>query len=121
MRDWNANTRFIKYGHFSILDQSQGYRLSIAHPISGTVTDDMSFQNGMYFYTYDYPDHNNCALHMKAGWWYNYCAYALPNGHYYTTGGPYAPSGGFYDGVFWRDWQGYGYSLNYIQMAVSRV
>ena len=53
-----------------------------------------------------------------AGWWYNYCAYALLNGLYYT-GGPYTPSGGYYDGIYWRDWLGYGYSLRFTRMSLS--
>lgn len=70
------------------------------------------------FQTYDYPDQNQCAVHMRAGWWYNYCAYALLNGHYYS-GGPYIPTGGFYDGIFWKDWRGFGYSLKFVSMVVS--
>ena len=83
----------------------------------GTLVDDMSFSNGMYFFTYDRPDQNQCAVHQKAGWWYNYCAYALLNGIYYH-GGKYQPSGGYYDGIYWKDWGGYDYSMKFVSMTV---
>ena len=56
---------------------------------------------------------------ILAGWWYNYCAYALLNGLYYQAG-PYTPSGGYYDGIYWKDWLGYGYSLRFTRMMLSR-
>ena len=36
-------------------------RMYIGSPY-GTLVDDMSFSNGMYFYTYDRPDQNQCAV-----------------------------------------------------------
>ena len=56
-------------------------------------------------------------MHQKAGWWYNYCAYALLNGIYYH-GGKYQPSGGYYDGIYWKDWGGYDYSMKFVSMTV---
>lgn len=116
MSDWHGNNRYATYNHFQVRDHTGKYQLSISG-FSGNVPDDMSVSNGMYFTTLDYPDTHSCATHMKAGWWYNYCAFALPNGVYYT-GGPYTP-GQYYDGIFWKDWMGFGYSLKFISMSVS--
>ena len=73
----------------------------------------------MLFQTFDKPDVYNCALSMHAGWWYYYCAYTLLNGHYYIPPGHYYPSGSMYDGIFWKDWNGYDNSLKFVQMKVS--
>ncbi len=83
------------------------------------MADDMSFSNGRYFYTYDYKDQYDCSVHMKAGWWYNYCAYALLNGHYYH-GGPYNPTAGYYDGIYWKDWGGFNYSFKFVSMTIYK-
>ncbi|KAL5014778.1 hypothetical protein ScPMuIL_009048 [Solemya velum] len=114
LQEWNGNTVIVRYSHFSLSGST--YRLNI-YGYVGSIADDMSFANGQDFHTSDYPDARNCAVNQKAGWWYNNCAYALLNGFYYR-GGPYTPSGTFYDGIYWKDWLGYGYSLKYTEMAV---
>ena len=93
--------------------------MTVSPASQGNVYDDMAFGNGMRFATFDYYDPNQCAVNQKAGWWYNYCSYALPNGVYYH-GGPYTPSGSFYDGIYWKDWLGYGYSLKFITMTLYK-
>ena len=94
MQDWYGNNQIVVYTHFKLLDPTF-FNLSIGG-FRGNVKDSMAFSNNMRFATYDSPDLHNCATHQHAGWWYNYCAYALLNGKYYH--GPYAPTGGFYDG-----------------------
>ncbi|XP_061187897.1 angiopoietin-related protein 1-like [Saccostrea echinata] len=116
MQDWYGNNRNVRYNHFRV-NAAPYFQLSIGS-FQGQVPDDLSFNNGMYFATYDKPDAHSCAVHQKGGWWYNYCTFALPTGVYYH-GGPYTPSGGYYDGIYWKDWQGYGYSLKYLAMTVS--
>ncbi|XP_014681318.1 PREDICTED: angiopoietin-related protein 2-like [Priapulus caudatus] len=116
LQDWNGFTGFALYNYFSIGPESDRYRLSVAG-FSGSVTDDFSYHNGMIFATWDKSDYNGCAINQRAGWWYNYCAYALLNGKYYN-GGYYPPPGQFFDGMYWKDWFGYNYSLRYISMAL---
>ncbi|KAK3104167.1 hypothetical protein FSP39_024993 [Pinctada imbricata] len=116
MQDWNNNIRTARYSHFKLQD-SYSYTLSIGG-YSGNVPDDLSHNNNMRFATYDKPDIHHCATNQHAGWWYNYCTNALPNGKYYYYG-PYPPSGGWYDGIYWSDWLGYNYSLKYISMTLS--
>ena len=116
MQDWSGNNRYMTYSKFKIGTESQRYMLTIGGA-GGQLMDDMAFSNNMMFYTYDSPDAHACATNQKAGWWYNYCSYALLNGVYYY-GGSYTPTGGFYDGIFWKDWMGFGYSLKFVSMTL---
>ena len=115
MADWAGNNKMVSYSYFHVMDRTQYYQMFI-NGFSGDVADDMSQSNGMYFYTPDHPDQYNCAGNMHAGWWYHYCTDTLPNGVYYY--GPYKPTGPYYDGIFWKDWLGFGYSLKFISMTV---
>lgn len=120
MQDWSGNNRYAQYHYFALGDpQATAYSLHIAG-FTGNVIDDLSYSNGMRFAAYDYTDPHNCAVHQKAGWWYNYCSYALLNGLYYK-GGQYHPSSGYYDGIYWKDFNslGYGYSLKFVQMQIA--
>jgi len=117
-QDWSGNTRTARYN--IALGNAPGYKLSVSG-YSGNLPDDLSYQNGRDFYTYDKVDPNGCATGMKGGWWYNYCAYALPTGIHYTSG-TYPPNpSGKYDGIFWKDWLGYNYSLKYVAFTLGRV
>lgn len=118
MQDWHGNNRNVRYNHFSV-SSAPYFQLNI-YGFQGDVPDDLFHNNGSYFATYDRPDPNQCAVHQKGGWWYNYCTFALPTGQYYY-GGPYTPTGGFYDGIYWKDWLGYGYSLKFISMTLSNA
>lgn len=118
MQDWYGNNRNVRYNHFSV-SPAPYFQLNI-YGFQGNVPDDLSHNNRAYFATYDRSDSNQCAIHQKGGWWYNYCTYALPTGLYYR-GGPYTPTGGYYDGIYWKDWQGYGYSLKFISMTLSNA
>ncbi|XP_055346775.1 angiopoietin-related protein 2-like [Paramacrobiotus metropolitanus] len=119
MTSWPPSQQTIvaNYGYFSIGTQAQGWALSVGN-YNGPVADDLSYSNGKVFYTSDVPDPNLCAVHQRGGWWYNYCSYAFLNGYYYRNG-KYVPPGQFYDGIYWKDWLGYDYSLMQVTMAVS--
>nr|XP_034307762.1 angiopoietin-related protein 2-like [Crassostrea gigas] len=118
MQDWHGNNRSVRYSHFSVSPQPY-YYLNI-HGFQGDVLDDLSHNNGAYFTTFDRYDAEHCAIHQKGGWWYNNCTSALPTGQYYH-GGPYTPTSRYYDGIYWKDWQGYGYSLKFISMTLSNA
>jgi hypothetical protein len=118
VQDWSYNTRTNTYDYMRIGDETQGYQLIIGRAF-GQLTDDMNFSNNSRFATWDHPDVNSCAVHQKAGWWYSYCAYTLLNGVYYYSG-KYTPSGGFYDGIYWKDWLGYDYSLKLVTMTLQK-
>jgi len=115
-QDWSGRTAYARYSLFS-LDPYPRYTLRIGGH-SGTLPDDLWQHNGQEFYTKDRPDPHQCVAHQKVGWWYNYCAYALPTGYYYRTG-HYKPVGQFYDGVYWSDWLGYDYSLRFLSFTLT--
>jgi hypothetical protein len=120
MQDWNGVNKNARYKWFSLGERNSRYRLHIGG-FQGTIADDLSYHNMMPFSTYDAPDPHGCASSMKTGWWYNYCAYTLPTGTYYYGGfyhpGVHQP----YDGMFWKDWYGYNYSLKFLSMTISHA
>ena len=72
---------------------------------------------GMKFSTKDEDndlDRVSCAVAYKGGWWYNKCHMSNLNGKYLNgTHASYA------DGVNWRTWKGYYYSLKYTEMKMK--
>lgn len=121
MHDWHGNIQIIQYNYFVLGPAIHRYPLHIGKYVTSHVLpDDFSFGDGMQFATIDRPDINNCAYHQKGGWWYNYCTLTLPTGHYYQYG-PYTPSAGFYDGIYYKDWHGFGYSLKHIKLELYHI
>lgn len=119
LQNWGNEIKTIQYNYFSLGSWTKRFPLRIGGYVSSHVLpDDFSHNNGMPFSTIDRPDRHSCALHQGGGWWYNYCTFTLPTGHYYT-GGAYNPIGQYYDGIYYKDWLGYGYSLKYIKMELS--
>lgn len=118
MQDFKGSNRNAHYSTFKVQPKESGYLLTVGGFTGYPLADDLGHSNGMKFYTYDTPDPHRCALQMKAGWWYNYCAYTLLNGYYYPPG-PYKPWGALFDGLFWQSFGGFSNSLKYAQMAVS--
>ena len=119
MSDWAGNNRYAQYKYFKVDPQSNYYKLTV-YGFSGTVPDDFGYQSGNYFFTADAPDQYGCAQHMNGGWWYYYCAYANLNGVYYHSAKYYPNSYGFYDGIYWKDWGGFDYSLKHVSMTLYR-
>ena len=118
VQDWSYNTRTNTYEYVIVGAENQGYWLNIGRAF-GQLVDDMNFSNNTRFATFDHPDAHSCAINQKAGWWYNYCSYALLNGVYHY-GGKYVPTTAFYDGIYWKDWYGYDYSLKYVTMTLQK-
>ena len=120
LTDWSGQSRYATYHPFNVLPQANYYQM-FAGGYSGNVPDDLGYQSGNYFFTYDAPDQYGCAANMHGGWWYYYCAYAHLNGVYYHQA-KYNPNpSGFYDGVYWKDWHGFDYSLKFVSMTLYRV
>ncbi|CAL1540357.1 unnamed protein product [Lymnaea stagnalis] len=117
MQDWAGNNQNAVYSGVYLENRDTRYRLHVG-AYRGSLPDELTYHNNMPFSTYDAPDPYGCAANMKAGWWYNFCAYTLPTGIYYN-GGWYTPGGSMYDGIFWKDWYGYNYSLKFISWTLS--
>ncbi|BFZ12213.1 hypothetical protein BsWGS_15252 [Bradybaena similaris] len=117
MQDWAGNVQNAVYSGFYLEPGTSRYRMHVGS-YSGTLPDELSYHNNMVFSTYDAPDPNGCARSMRVGWWYNYCAYSLPTG-IYNSGGWYTPGGTMYNGIYWKSWYGYNYSLKLLSMTLS--
>ncbi|XP_061190784.1 fibroleukin-like [Saccostrea echinata] len=86
----NGTTLYELYDQFSVSDEADKYRLSLAGPATGTLGDSMLNTrqsiydlSGIYFSTPDRDNDNyfySCASDFKGGWWFNYCHHAFLNG-----------------------------------------
>lgn len=114
LEDWEGNTAYAKYTTFKVATGFQHFRLTVSG-YSGTAGDSFSSANGMNFSTkdsdYDGNPDVNCAELSKAGWWYSNCFQALLTGRYSHT-----PHGG--NGIVWKDWKGFNYSLKSCEMKI---
>ena len=77
------------------------------------------WHNGMMFTTQD-RDHDirdfNCAVKYHGAWWYKACHYSNLNGAYLA--GDHST---FADGVNWKTFRGYNYSLKTTEMKIRPV
>ncbi|XP_065937089.1 ryncolin-2 [Magallana gigas] len=114
MSDFAGESRYAVYRRFSVGDEGQGFKLLIEDYI-GNAGDCMSFHNGSQFYTKDH-DYNTCAARFKGGWWYTNCHQANLNGVYLK-----GSHSSFADGIEWKTWHGFNYSLKYTEMKIRRL
>ena len=118
LADFDYNIRFAKYTAFSVGGSDSKFTLTVS-AYSGTAGDSLSHSNNIPFSTKDQDNDasgHHCAQKDLGGWWYNNCAFANLNGHYYM--GPNSPHE---KGVIWHHWRGHYYSLKVTEMKVRRV
>nr|XP_039266595.1 fibrinogen-like protein 1 [Styela clava] len=116
MKDRENNTAYANYGLFKVGDETSNYRLTIGE-YSGNAGDSLSRHNAMNFTTKDYDDDIaglNCAQRYTGAWWFRKCHNSHLNGVYYRGNSTYA------EGIIWRTWRGYQYSLKFIEMKIRR-
>ena len=78
----------------------------------------MQFQNGRGFSTKDKDNDGssgNCAILYHGAWWYGGCHHSNLNGKYLN-----GSHSSYADGVNWRSWKGYNFSLKTTQMKIRR-
>ncbi|KAK3106413.1 hypothetical protein FSP39_019450 [Pinctada imbricata] len=117
MTDFAGENRFAVYRRFSVGNESQGYTLMV-EDYQGTAGDSMTSHNGAQFYTKDRDTSGaiQCADRFKGGWWYKMCHAANLNGLYLS--GTHST---FADGIEWKTWHGYNYSLKFTEMKMRRL
>ena len=118
MQDFEGNSAYAQYTSFSVGDSSSKYILSVSG-YNGTAGDSLAFQNGQRFSTRDQDNdiapRGNCAQWSKGAWWYRNCHTSNLNGLYH--GGPHSS---YADGVNWKTWKRYNYSLKFSEMKLRR-
>ena len=94
--------------------------LIVRFVLSGNSGDSLALHRGMPFTTKDQDNDNqggyNCAIKFKGAWWYNGCHHSNLNGLYLRG---YHSS--YANGVNWRYWKGYYYSLKRTEMKIRPV
>ena len=117
MGDFDGNSSYAQYSSFSVGDSVSQYTLSVSG-YSGTAGDSLAgAHNGQRFSTRDQDNDaaadGSCSQAYKGGWWYNMCHASNLNGLYH--GGPHAS---YADGVNWKKWRGFLYSLKFTEMKL---
>ncbi|XP_062504742.1 ficolin-1-like [Corticium candelabrum] len=116
LADFSNDKRYAQYEAFSIADQAAKYKISFGQ-YSGNATDSLSRHNGMKFSTKDQDNDifsgGSCALRYQGGWWYDACHESNLNGKYLK-----GSHSSYANGVNWRHWRGYGYSLKFTEMKM---
>jgi ficolin len=126
MRALDGSTAYAQYSNFHVGTEAEDFVLTVSG-YSGTAGDSLasgptwSIHNGMRFSTVDRDNDlqssDNCANSYRGGYWYNGCHKSNPNGAYLN--GPY--SGVNAIGVVWFSWQGYYYSLPFIELKIRPI
>ena len=116
LSDFEGEKRYANYSTFRVLDSSRKYTLIIGG-YSGDAGDSMARQNGMNFTTYDEDNdlgqNEHCAVRYKGAWWYEHCHDSNLNGRYLS-----GHHTSYADGINWRFWRGYHYSLKTTEMKL---
>ena len=108
LEDFNGNTAYADYSYFFVSGESQKYKLSLGE-YTGNASDSFSGHKKYSFTTKDQDNDiwpSNCAAKFKGGWWYNKCHSSNLNGKYHA-----GQHSSYADGVNWKSWKGYHYSL----------
>lgn len=80
LKSFENGTRFARYDHFQIGDESESYKLKSLGHFTGDAGDSMQFHLNMKFSTFDQDNDEsamNCAAEWMSGWWYHHCSHWL--------------------------------------------
>uniref|UniRef100_T1JG82 Fibrinogen C-terminal domain-containing protein n=1 Tax=Strigamia maritima TaxID=126957 RepID=T1JG82_STRMM len=109
--DFEGNSRKAEYSQFQILNEDNNYKIVISG-YHGDAGDSLAL-SGAIFTTLDRNDENSCSKVYKGGWWYSKCHTANLNGLYLKGN-----HSSFADGIEWKSWLGYHYSLKITEMKI---
>ena len=119
MEDFESDTRYAKYSTFNIGDYTTNYTITVGG-YSGDAGDSLSYHNGREFTTKDRDNDAkgsyNCAVQYSGAWWYNSCHGSNLNGLY--LGGSHSSAA---DGVNWKTFKGFYYSLKFTEMKIRKM
>ncbi|XP_023238811.1 techylectin-5A-like [Centruroides sculpturatus] len=117
MKDNENNKAYALYREFWIENERQQYKIHVSD-YSGDAGDSLGGHNNMKFSTKDRDNDiagGNCAETYKGAWWYSSCHSSNLNGLYLN-----GPHKSYADGVIWKEWKGYHYSIPDVEMKIRR-
>eukprot|EP00105_Crassostrea_gigas_P043146 XP_019927294.1 PREDICTED: fibrinogen-like protein 1 [Crassostrea gigas] len=122
MKDFDNQTRYVKYSSFNVGDESTKYTVTLSG-FSGDVDDCFTHElrpiNNMMFSTWNQDNDvskNHCANQFKSGWWHRSCHCANPNGLYLWGENTQRSQG-----ITYTSWRSTYYSLKYVHLMVRRT
>lgn len=115
MADFNSESRYAVYKRFYIGGETTGYQLHV-EDYEGTAGDSLTNHHGYQFRTKDRDNSMSCAATFKGAWWYKTCHDSNLNGQYLN-----GSHQSFADGINWKAWHGYYYSLKATEMKIRRL
>lgn len=131
IEDWAGVQNYAEYSQFSVADENDQYRLTIAG-YSGTAGDAMhkgkNYNHDQQKFTTKDKDNDmypssNCGAYYSSGWWFDACISANLNGKYYKKFYK-----GIQNGIFWSTWyttktetlNGYRHALKTVRMLIRQ-
>ncbi|KAH8273821.1 hypothetical protein KR044_001146, partial [Drosophila immigrans] len=117
LKNIKNETRFARYSHFRIADESENYKLLSVGKCSGDAGDSLSTHVNMMFSTYDRDNDvskYNCATEWLSGWWYNSCFHSNLNGLYKDD------SINLQNGIKWNSWENANH-FTFVQMMIRPI
>ncbi|XP_048739532.2 microfibril-associated glycoprotein 4-like [Ostrea edulis] len=115
MEDFADQTRYASYKRFGVGSEDEGYSLKVMDYEGNAGDSLMSHHNGAKFHTKD-NDIKTCSTRFKGAWWYKDCHTSNLNGQYLIKN-----HSSFADGINWKAWHGYHYSLKETAMKIRRL
>uniref|UniRef100_F6UAK1 Fibrinogen C-terminal domain-containing protein n=1 Tax=Ciona intestinalis TaxID=7719 RepID=F6UAK1_CIOIN len=118
LEDFNGNKTHAVYSNF-VVSVAPLYALAVSG-YSGNAGERNYTRNGKRNFSTKDRDQDtlataNCAESFKGGWWYTACHAANLNGLYLS-----GQHDSYANGVNWRPWRGYHYSLKISEMKLRR-
>lgn len=116
MEDWEGQSRFAEYSHFSLSNELNSYKLFLAN-YSGNAGDSLRYHNNTNFSTKNRDNDkcvDDCAALRKGGYWYNCCTDSNLNGVFYRRGLHTKSTAG----MTWYGWHGPNYSMKKVEMKI---
>ncbi|XP_037084543.1 fibrinogen C domain-containing protein 1-like [Pollicipes pollicipes] len=120
LEDFDGGIRYASYQNFKVGPERDGYRLHVSGYTGNAGDSFAGFHNNARFTTKDrnnqQPRKPSCAKRYKGAWWYKCCHESNLNGQYLS-----GPHRSFADGIEWKRWTGYRYSLKAVEMKIRPV
>nr|CBM41041.1 fibrinogen-related protein 2 [Mytilus galloprovincialis] len=118
MKTFENENGYARYSDFKVDDDASKFKMTLSKSsFTGNVGDSFGYHSGYKFSTKDQDNDvytpGGCAVNHKAGWWYGSCHASNLNGLYHAGNHT-----SYADGVNWKSWKGYHYSLKETTMMI---